>query len=280
MTAGEAAGRGAQAMVRAGLAEARREAVALVRALTGVDPRLHPERSLSAADAAACAAAMARRARREPFAYVVGRREFWGLELAVAPGVFIPRPETEALVDAALHHLPREGALACDLCTGSGAVALALGSARPSACIDATDIAAQAVAAVGVNARLLGLADRVVPGQGDLFTPLPPVRRGGYDLCTCNPPYVDPAAWVRLPPEVRDWEPPAALVAPEGWRALYRRLAAGALRWLKPGGWLLCEVGAGQADAVGALFRAEGLRAVGARRDLAGIARVVEGRRP
>ena len=280
MTAGEAAARGAQAMAHAGLTEARREAVALVRALAGVDPRLHPERALSAADAAACAAAMARRAGREPFAYVVGRREFWGLDLAVAPGVFIPRPETEGLVAAALNRWPRAGALACDLCTGSGAVALALASALPSAHIDATDVAAQAVAAAGNNARRLLLADRVAPVRGDLFAPLPPARRSGYDICTCNPPYVDPTVWADLPSEVRDWEPPGALVAPEGWRALYRRLAAGALRWLKPGGWLLCEVGAGQADAVGALFRAEGLQAVYARRDLAAIARVVGGRRP
>jgi release factor glutamine methyltransferase len=272
---------GATALRVAGCEEPGREAAAIVRAVAGVDPRLDPDRDLAPEAARAVASACARRARGEPFARVVGRREFWGLDLVVGPGVFVPRPETELLVECALEHLPPSApARACDLCTGSGAVALALAHARPGVEVDAVDVAVDAVAAVRHNALRLGVASRVRPRVGDLFSALPRARRGCYDICTCNPPYVDAADWAGLPPEVRDWEPHAALVAAEGWRSLYARLARGALAWLRPGGWLLSETGAGQADVVAGLWRAEGLVHVRARRDLAGIARVLEAARP
>jgi release factor glutamine methyltransferase len=270
---------GARRLRRAGIAEPRREARLLLQALAHVDPLLRPEAGIGREALAAYVAAVRRRAAREPFAYIVGRRFFRHLELAVDRRVLVPRPETEGVVERALVLLP-QGGLAADLCTGSGAIALALAHERPDALVDAGDISAEALEVARDNVRRLGLEGRVRLWRGDLWEALPPSRRGAYDLCTCNPPYVAAEELPRLEPEVRDWEPRVALVAAEGWPALYGRLAAGAAAWLRPGGWLVAEVGLGQADTVAALFRGQGLTDVRVHPDLAGIPRVVEGRRP
>lgn len=279
VTAGAAVAAAAAVLAAAGLEAPRREAGALLRAVAEVDVRLDAERPLPRRAVTAYLRAVRRRAHREPFAYVVGVREFWGLTLWVPRGVFIPRPESELLVEHALRLLPA-GGLACDLCTGSGAVALALAHACPQARCDAGDRSRVAVRVAAANARRLGLERRVAIGRGDLFSALPSTRRGLYDVCTCNPPYVEAAEVNALDPEVRHWEPRQALVPAEGWRRLYRRLAAGAVAWLRPGGWLLCEVAAGRADEVSCILRAAGMEALSVHADLAGVPRVVQARRP
>jgi release factor glutamine methyltransferase len=277
--AAEAVAEACAVLAAAGVAEPRREAAALLRVLCGTDARLDPQRPLAPEAACRFRAGVERRARREPFAYVVGWREFWGLPLRVGPGVFVPRPETELLVESALECLPAVGRL-CDLCTGSGAVAVAVAATRPDVACDAADVSPTALAYAARNVRTLGLEGRVRLFGGDLFSGLPPARRGAYHVCTCNPPYVDPTEFGGLDPEVRDWEPALALVPPDGWRAMFARLAAGAREWLAPGGRLLCEVGAGQSAEVVAIVRDAGLLPGAVRRDLAGVPRVVEARRP
>lgn len=279
MTAVAVAQWGAARLAQAGLPEPRREARLLLRAVAEVDTIMDPQREIEPDCAATYVAAIGRRASREPFAYIVGRRFFRETVLEVDHRVLIPRPETEGVVDRALALAPG-AALAADLCTGSGAIAIALASELPDLHVDATDISASALEVARRNVQRHALDGRMVLWLGDLWDALPTEYQGGYDLCTCNPPYVDAADFDRLQPEVRLWEPRIALVPEQGWMAVYSRLASGATRWLRPGGWLIVEVGQGQADVVGDLFGRAGLGEVTVHADLAGIPRVVEGRRP
>ena len=263
----------AQRLAAEGVPDARREARLLLLAAGGPDPLLDPQAPLD--PVAGTFYAMVRRRRaREPFAYIVGHREFYGLRLSVRPGVLVPRPETEGLVEHALALAPAAGRVA-DLCTGSGAVAAALAVERPDLVVDAVDISPAALEVARDNIAALRLQDRVRLHQGDLWAALP---EGSYNLCTCNAPYVTEAEWEAAEPEVRRWEPQVALVAPEGWPALYRRLAEGAVGRLVPGGHLLAEIGAGQGEGIAAVFQAAGLGEVRILPDLAGRPRYAVGR--
>lgn len=217
-----------------------------------------------------------RRARREPLAYITGRRWFYGLELVVTPAVLIPRPETELLVELALAWLARRSmtATVVDVGTGSGAVAVALAChTPPTVRIVATDISAAALAVAQTNARRHGVADRIAWFQGDLLASLTiPV-----DLILANLPYVALAERDRLMPEVRDFEPPEALFAGEDGLSLIGRLLAQAPAYLQSGGGLLLEIGYGQDEAVLALARATFPTAhLTLHTDLAGIPRVLQ----
>jgi release factor glutamine methyltransferase len=277
MTAAELLAASAPRLAAAGVPEARREARLLLRACAGADPWLDPDVPVDRRAEAAFHAAVARRAAREPFAYIVGRRAFRGLDLAVDGRVLVPRPETEALVEEGARLLPRGGS-ALDLCTGSGAVALALAAERPDARVTATDLSADALAVARDNADRLGLGPRVRLLRGDLWDALPP-GDPGFELCTCNPPYVEAGELPGLQPEVRDWEPSGALVAPEGWRALYGRIVLGAPAHLRPGGWLLCEASPAQTATVAALFAPPAWESAAVLADLGGLPRVVRARR-
>ncbi len=274
MTARAAVEEAARQLAVAGVPAPRREGRLLLLAVGGPDVLLEPAAELGPA-ASAFAMAVARRARREPFAYIVGYREFYGLRLAVGPDVLIPRPETEGLVEHAARLAP-PGGRAADLCTGSGAVAIALAWTRPDLVIDASDLFPAALEVARVNLAACEIGARVRLHQGDLWEALP---AAAYDVCTCNPPYVATEEWERLEPEVREWEPEVALVPAGGWRAMYRRLAAGASTRLAPGGWLLAEIGGGQGAAVAAIFAEAGLGDVQVRADLAGLPRYCLGRR-
>ena len=226
---------------------------------------LDPARELAREESDRFAAALARRRAREPLAYVVGRRAFRHVELAVDRRVLVPRPETELLVEVALT-LPR-GARVADVGTGSGAVALALKHERPDLTVIATDASEDALAVAQANAERLGLAIDLRPG--DLLTPLDGLP---LDAIVSNPPYVADRA--ELPPEL-DHEPPQALFAgPDGLDVLRRLVPAAATR----AAFVALEVGAGQAGAVGRMLRAAGMTPE-VHRDLAGIERVVAGRR-
>ena len=221
---------------------------------------------------------VARRVAGEPLQYVIGWAPFGPLRLAVGPGVFVPRPETESLADRAATHLRAAGEprIAVDLCTGSGAIACFLAAEVPGTRVLATELDPGALAWARGNADRYG----VELLAGDLDEPLPAALAGRVDVLCANVPYVPSGAIATLPTDVRDHEPRLALDGgPDGLDVL-RRLAARAGRWLAPGGWLFCEIGEDQAEAAAALLAAAGLTEVAVHPDLVGRDRIVEGTRP
>jgi release factor glutamine methyltransferase len=214
-----------------------------------------------------------RRLRREPVAYILGRKGFRHLDLAVDPRVLIPRPETELLVEVALELRPAQ---VLDVGTGSGAIALAVADELPECEVTATDTSPAALEVACANAERLGLADRVEFIDGT-------VPKGGtFDLVLANLPYVAERDWPSLQPEVSKWEPREALLAgPDGldtYRSFIPECALLLDRYAKQReGALAAEVGEGQAPAVAELFREAGFGGIETRRDLAGIERVVLG---
>ena len=222
---------------------------------------------------------VARRAGREPLAYITGRQEFWGLEFEVSPAVLIPRPETELIVEAALERFPdRHASLeAADVCTGSGCLAVALAHERPGARIAAADVSADALRTAGRNADRHGVSDRVELVQADV---LDGAGKKAVDLIVSNPPYVPDGDRATLQPEVRDHEPPIALFAGEDGLAIIRRLIDQSGGRLKTGGLLIFEFGVGQTDAVRELIsQRPGLTVLEVKQDLRGIPRTAIVRR-
>ncbi|MBS7456139.1 peptide chain release factor N(5)-glutamine methyltransferase [Coralloluteibacterium stylophorae] len=234
----------------------------------------HRDDALDAAAVARYEALLARRAAGEPVAYLLGRRGFWTLELDVAPGVLVPRPETELLVELALARIPTDAAVrVADLGTGSGAIALALASERPAARVDAVDASVQALAVAGRNRDALGIGN-VELHAGDWFAPLAGRR---YALVASNPPYLaadDP----HLEQGDLRHEPRSALVAGVDGLDAIRRIAAAAPAHLEPGGWLLVEHGLAQGAPVRAILAAAGFRSVATEQDLEARDRVTLGR--
>jgi release factor glutamine methyltransferase len=208
-----------------------------------------------------------RREAGEPVAYIVGRRGFWTIELDVGPGVLIPRPETETLLEAALQHFrdrPPETVL--DLGTGPGTLLLAALSEWPEARGVGVDASEEALVYARRNVERLGLAARIELRRGNWTQGL----EGRFDLVLCNPPYVEAGA--ELMRDVAEWEPHQALFAAADGLGEYRRLAAALRPLIAPGGLACFEIGAGQGPAVRSLFEAEGF-SVSSRADLAGIER-------
>jgi len=189
------------------------------------------------------------RARRVPTRYLIGSCEFYSIPLAVAPGVLIPRPETELLAERGIGLLPKDApSRVADLGTGCGAIAIAVAAHRPLARVVATDLSPEALGIARANAERHALAAAIELRQGDWFEALEPGE--AFDVILSNPPYVPTGDLEKAMPEVRDHEPRVALDGgPDGLAAL-RHVVAGAAAWLVPGGWLAVEVGAGQADAV------------------------------
>ncbi|WP_431871973.1 peptide chain release factor N(5)-glutamine methyltransferase [Allosphingosinicella sp.] len=205
-----------------------------------------------------------RREAGEPVAYITGRRAFWTVELEVGPGVLIPRPDSETLIEAAVDHFGKAGPrTVLDLGTGPGTLLLAALDQWPEARGLGIDRSEKALALAGRNAGRLGLAGRARFRLGDWGEGV----EERFDLILCNPPYVEDSA--ELPGEVSEWEPSEALFAgPEGLDD-YRRLAPRIGRLLTEGGIACVEIGAAQATAVTALLEAEGLKAT-LRQDLGG----------
>ncbi len=192
---------------------------------------------------------LARRIKNEPVSYILGRKEFWSLPVSVNSAVMIPRPDTEILVETALQLFPLDAPLRIiDLGTGSGAIALALAKELPNASIIATDISAEALKVAQRNAISNGISS-ITFLQGDLFEP---VKReaSAFDLVVSNPPYVPTAQIVNLPPGLRDYEPHLAFDGGEDGLAFYQAIAQEAPTLLRPGGFLLVEVGHNQNAAV------------------------------
>ena len=217
---------------------------------------------------------VARRKSGLPLAYIVGRKEFWSLGFRLGPGVFIPRPETELLVELVKKRAGRPDPLVLDLGTGSGNIALALAGELPEAKILALDISAKALAAARLNARRLR-ARKTTFLRSSFFSALAGRRpRPHFDIIISNPPYVSEKEWRKFSPARRRFEPKRALVpGPTGLEAI-GRIVRESPEWLKPGGWLILEIGAGQRKAVLALFDRR-WRDVRCYKDLSGLDRAV-----
>ena len=246
--------------------------------LKRIDLYLRYDQPLSAGELAECKALIKRRAKREPVAYIVGSKEFWSMELGVTTDVLIPRPETECLVEQAIERMPGHGQdiawNVLELGTGSGAIILALAAERPQNRYFASDRSEKALRVAGKNAEKHGLADSIRFFVGDWFEPLKP-GSGSFDLIVSNPPYV--AAWEisGLEPEIRDYEPRFALDGGSNGLASLSLLIGRSSDFLKPGGYLLLEMGCDQAAGVESAARnAKVFEPVEIVKDYAGLDRV------
>jgi release factor glutamine methyltransferase len=279
MRPAEVARRGADYLRRHGVDEpqAEAESEALLRRILGVGRAelFMRDAGLTTAEAKAYGRALCRRCTGTPMQHLTGEQGFRRLVLEVRPGVFVPRPETEVLVGVVLRALHGiETPVVVDLCTGSGAVALAVADEHPGAEVHGTDASDAAVELARANASRLGL--RIDVEHGDLFDPLPATSEGRVDAVCANPPYVPAARRHTLPADV--------LADPEdavfGDPALYGRLFLGAHRWLRPGGIVAVEIDDDAADMVTVAAVAAGFAGVTVDRDLNGRDRVLSGRRP
>lgn len=221
---------------------------------------------------------VARRARREPLAYVIGTVNFRGLELEVGPGVLVPRPETEVTAERAIARARerRPKPTIVDVGTGCGAIALSIAAEVPDARIFATDASGAARGWALRNLARTGLRCTLLPGN--LMSPLHPALGGGVDVVVSNPPYVPDGEWDDLEPEVRRFEPRDAIVGgPSGLEVIVTLLEQVRL-WIAPGGWIVLEIAPYQAERVTKLLDVIGYDGITVTDDLAGRARVVEGR--
>lgn len=219
-----------------------------------------------------------RRVRREPMAYILGEREFWGLPFKVSPAVLVPRPDSETLIETVLELLPeRERPLRIlDLGVGSGCLLLTLLREYPKATGVGVDASPEALAIAGENAGMLGVASRARLMVDDWRQAGWTDRLGGpFDLLVSNPPYIETSTIAALMPEVANHEPRLALDGgPDGLEA-YRIIAAAAPKLITPGGWALVEGGEGQAIDISGIFASVGMSPLAPRKDLAGVERVV-----
>lgn len=287
MTIAEWTREASRVLVSAGLsdADARQDAEVLGRSVLGWDRArwiVDSHRVLAAEAAAQLETLIARRARREPVAYILGRREFYGRDFLVTPAVLIPRPETELLVMAgqALARAAIDRGTAnphlLDVGTGSGCVAVTLALEVPDARVTATDVSPAALDVARDNASRLGAAERVTFVQAPFAAGL----RASVDVLVSNPPYVALRDRDMLQPDVRDHEPALALFGGPAGFDVIDALVTAARAALVPGGALVMEIGAGQRDEVAARLEAAGFHDITFTEDLAGYPRIVTARVP
>lgn len=232
----------------------------------------YPGRLLSSEEQAAYDVAIGRRLAMEPVQYITGRQEFFGLDVEVGPGVLIPRPETELLVEEVLNRVPHDQPLrVLDVGTGSGAIALAIAVHLPLAEVTAVDLSPAALETAARNVRKFALGDRIRLLTSDLLGSVPESDRG-FDAVLSNPPYIPLTERSSLHPQVLEYEPGEALFAGSDGLAAYRRLIPAANRVLTAQGLLALEIGYGQREALTELL--SDWRAVQFIDDLQGIPRV------
>lgn len=261
-------------LLEKGVDNARREAEWLLCEATGLDRvglYLHFDKPLHDAELAAYRSMVARRGKREPLQHILGTQEFDGLTFVVSPAVLIPRHDTETLIEAACSRTSRAGRI-LDIGTGSGCVAIALAKRLPESVVTAVDLSPDALALACSNAALHGVDVTFL--QGSFFEPVAGQR---FDLIVSNPPYIRSGDLATLQEEVRDFEPWLALDGGDDGLDACRVLVAEAPQYLEPGGWLLLEIGIGQAGDVGKLLEAAGFDAIVVEPDSAGIQRVTGG---
>lgn len=241
---------------------------------------LQADRPLESNELAAYREGIKRHRAREPLAYILGTKEFYGLVFRVDPRVLIPRPDTELLVDVALERTRRRHMYgrSVDLCTGSGCVAIAFATQRPTWRVTATDIEEGALAVAQSNALRLGVVFAIRFVQGDLWEPL--LGEPPYDLVTANPPYIPGDDCAELDPGIRDFEPRIALEGGPDGLCLTRRVVEGAFDRLRPEGVLAVEIAFDQGTRVVSLFEQAGFERVELSRDYGGRERVVSAVRP
>jgi release factor glutamine methyltransferase len=276
-TLAEALRRAAMRLRAAGIEDGRAEA-RLLLAVAGLSRERQiasPDMAIPPAMLGRWAELIERRCRREPLAYIRGTAPFWDFEVVVGPGVLVPRPETEILVEAVLARLRgRSVQRILDLGTGTGCIVLALLRQLPGAQGIGLDRSEVALRCASENARRLGLADRLGLVAGDWAD----APAGPFDLIVGNPPYVADAELPGLQPEVRDHEPALALLGGSDGLDAYRVIAPLVAARLAPGGLVALEHGAGQGAAVAGLLATAGLEGIEHHRDLAGIERCVVAR--
>lgn len=246
-----------RALAEAGVEDAGRDARLLVAAAAGVDTQeiiIRPERPLAPAQQSRLQAMLARRCAREPVSRILGEREFYGRRFALSAATLDPRADSETLIEAVLGLAAREGwgerpLRILDIGTGTGCLLLTLLAELPLATGVGTDISAAALDTAASNAAALGLAARAAFTQADVLDGID----GGFDLVVSNPPYIPTGEIAGLKSEVRKYDPRAALDGGPDGLAIYRRIIAGLPRVLQ--GWVVLEVGAGQADAVAQLLQ-------------------------
>lgn len=219
-----------------------------------------------------------RRAAAEPVAYLVGHREFFSLDFDLKPGVFIPRPDTEILVLAALDVLKdKSSPEVLELCSGSGCVAVSIAKNHASARLTAVEISPQVIETTRRNVVKHQVEGRISVVQGDLFEPIPAEAR--FDLIVSNPPYIQQGEIAGLAADIRDHEPHLALDGGADGLDVIRRLVRESIHRLKPGGWLMFELSPEQAEAAMELMNEAGFEQVQVKNDLSGQGRVVLGMR-
>ncbi len=279
MVIGDLLSWGTKALQEAGIKSARLDAEVLLCHLLQKERiylLLHKEESVAAETEAAFRGLVARRKQQEPVAYIVGEKEFMSLPFRVCPGVLIPRPDTETLVEFAIETLKnKENPEILDLCTGSGAIAVSLAHYLQKSRVTAYDISDICVMVARKNAEKNGVAGRVTVEKRDVLAAMPEKK---YDAIFSNPPYIPAETLKGLMAEVRDFEPHSALDGGDDGLTFYRHLVKVAPDYLKPGGLLAFEIGHDQKETVSALFYDDGrYENIGSEQDLAGVHRVIYG---
>ena len=210
-----------------------------------------------------------------PLAYLTGTKEFWSIPFRVSPGVLIPRPETELIVEKVLELSLRNGETIVDIGTGCGNIAVSLAKELPQARIIATDISSPALKMARRNASEQRV-NHILFARGNLFSPLQKLKlKRKCDFIVSNPPYVSEEEWAELDPEIKYHEPKKALVAGDRGLEVIQKIIQGSLSFLKPKGFLVLEIGEGQKNEVNSLFNSGWERVVYAK-DLRGISRIVQ----
>lgn len=275
-TVADALARAAAKLQAAGIDDARREASSLMAFAIGKNSAFifaHPEYELTDAESAAFEVAVERRAEREPFHYIVGTKEFYGLNFFVAPGVLIPRPETELLVQDAMNilgELPKPRFL--EIGAGSGCISVAILHNSPAANAVAVDISETALGIAAKNAEWHKVADRLALKHGDVYRAI----EGEFELIVSNPPYIPDADLATLQTEVGGFEPHSALFGGSDGLDIVRRIIADAPKFLAKSGHILIEIGFGQACSVKGLFDEAIWCEIGFVQDLQGIDRIAK----
>ncbi len=267
----------AQRFTERGLLSPRLDAellIAFALQLRRIDLYVRSEQLLTVEQLATIREVVRRRQEGESVAYITGEKEFWGLPFRVGPHVLVPRPDTETLVEAALERIAKsQTCRVLDVGTGSGAIAVAIAKSRPQASVWATDASADALQMAKDNAERNGVT--ISFAEGRFFEPV--AAEAPFDVVVSNLPYIPSADIAGLPEDVQR-EPHLALDGGPDGLALIRQLVAEAPPRLAPGGWLLLELGQGQAPAVAKACSEAGLQDVQTFKDLAGIERVVGAR--